>query len=170
MNSKQQATRASRIIEKIIEKRKELWPKVGDAVLWHRKRNDGFTTIPRPMPIITQIIDQLATKSKPVSQVYLSLWFRMSDPSLIEIKNERELAFEGGFSGQRAITTWHSRMKNLIGLGFIDAKPGAAGQYQYVLVYNPYIVLKKYKKEIPEQLYNALFARAQEVGASSDFQ
>ena len=61
-------------------------------------------------------------------------------------------------------------MKNLIEIGFIYAKPGSAGNYNYVLILNPYEVIKKLNKakKIPEALYNALFVRAQEVGADND--
>ena len=117
------------------------------------------------MPQILQIMDHLADKGKPVSQSYLSLWCRVFDESLVVIQNEKEMAFEAGFTGQRDVTTWHSRMKNLVEMGFIDAKAGSAGKYQYVLIFNPYVVIKKLKKEkrIPEHLFIALFSRSQEV-------
>ncbi len=121
------------------------------------------------MPQILQIMDHLAGKGKPVSQAYLSLWCRVFDASFIEIKNEREVASEGGFSGERQVTTWHTRMKLLAELGFIEVKPGTAGKYQYVLILNPYTVIQKLRKakKIPDDLYIALFSRAQEVGAAN---
>ncbi|HFD32171.1 MAG TPA: hypothetical protein ENJ28_05625 [Gammaproteobacteria bacterium] len=168
MNKKQATTRASKIQKKKQALRKQLWGDVDPATIWNRKENDGYTTIPRTMPIIFQIMDNLAEKSKPVSMVYFSLWCRVFDESFIEIKSQEEMAFESGFSGQRAVSTWKSRMKNLASLGFIDAKEGAAGEYNYVLLINPYMLLKKYHEEDKVQAgkYNSLFARAQEVGAS----
>jgi hypothetical protein len=168
MNSKQKKARAKKIFSKNIELREQLWPNITSDSLWNRKQNVGFTTIPRPMPYILQIMDELAAKGKPVSNVYLSLWCRVFDESLVVIQNERDMAFEAGFTGQRAVTTWHSRMKNLVDLGFIEAKPGSSGKYNYVLIFNPYLVIKQLNKakKISEELYNALFARAQDVGAN----
>jgi hypothetical protein len=168
MNLKQKKARAKKIFSKNIELRKEFWPQITSDSLWNRKLNDGFTTMPRPMPHILKIMDYLADKGKPVFHVYLSLWCRVFDESLVVIQNEKDMAFEAGFTGQRAVTTWHSRMKNLVDLGFIEAKPGSSGKYNYVLIFNPYFVIKKLNKakKISEELYNALFARAQDVGAN----
>jgi len=167
MNLKQKGTRASKIQKKKQALRKQLWGDLDPNSIWNRKENDGYTTIPRTMPIIFQIADNIADKSKPVSTVYFSLWCRVFDESFIEIKSQEEMAFESGFSGQRAVSTWKSRMKNLVSLGFIDAKEGASGEYSYVLLLNPYMVIKKHHEEGKVQIgkYNALFARAQEVGA-----
>lgn len=170
MNVKQKKARAKKIHSKTLELRGELWPDIDSSMLWERQQKVGFTTMLRPMPQIMRIMDDIALKGKPASQTYLSLWCRVFDESIVEIKYEREIAFEAGFSGQRAVTTWRSRMKNLVEMGFIDAKAGPAGIYQYVLIFNPYIVIKKLNKEkkVPEYLYNALFSRAQDVGAVDD--
>jgi len=168
MNSKQKAVRAKKMSEKTMELRDQLWPKINPDLLWNRKERDGFTTMPRPMPHILRIIDSLGGKGEPVSRVYLSLWFRVFDPMLVTIQNEKEMAFEAGFSGQRAVTMWHSRMRSLVKTGFIEAKPGPSGEFNHVLIFNPYLVIKKLekaKKIADPLLYNALFARAQEVGA-----
>ena len=153
-----------------LELRNQFWPDINSETLWVRTQKKGFTTIPRPMPLILQIMDNLAHKGKPVSQTYLNLWCRVFDESIIEIRNEQEMAFEAGFTGQRAVTTWHSRMKSLVDMGFINVKTGSAGKYQYVLILNPYLVIKKFEKvkKIPEQLSTALFSRAQEIGAGED--
>ena len=168
MNKKQTISRATKIQKKKQALRKQLWGDVDPDTIWNRKLNDGYTTIPRTMPIVFQIMDDLSEKSKPISSTYFSLWCRVFDESLIEIKSPDEMAFESGYSGQRAVTTWKARMKILANLGFIDTKEGASGQYNYVLLLNPYMVIKKYyeKKKVQEGKYNALYARAQEVGAN----
>jgi hypothetical protein len=167
MNVKQKQMRAKKMFLRNIRLRDELWPHIAPGSLWDRKESDGFTTMPRPMPHILRIMDYIADKGKPVSEVYLSLWCRVFDGSFIAIQNERDMAFEAGFTGQRAVTTWHSRMRSLVSMGFIDAKSGPSGTYNYVLIFNPYVVIKKLRKanKIPEELYIALFARTQEVGA-----
>lgn len=168
MNIKQSRVRASKIKSKNLALRKQLWPKLDSDLLWDRTQQKGFTTILRPMPYILQIMDQLAPKGKPVSVTYLSLWCRIFDESLVVIQNPSELAFESGFTGQRAVTTWASRMSYLEDMGFIATKEGASGKHNYVLLYNPYLVIKKHHaaKKIQETQYNALFARAQDVGAT----
>ena len=167
MNVKQTESRAKKIQKKKLALRTQLWGEINPHTLWIRNVNDGFTTIPRTMPLIFQIIDNLAEKSKPVSMVYFSLWCRVFDESFIVIKSQEEMATESGFTGQRAVSTWKSRMKNLASLGFIDVKDGATGEYSYVLLLNPYMVIRKYHEEnaIQGGKYNALFARALEVGA-----
>ena len=167
MNKKQTISRATKIQKKKQALRKQLWGDIDPDTIWNRKLNDGYTTIPRTMPIVFQIMDDLSEKSKPISSTYFSLWCRVFDESFIEIKSPDEMAFESGYSGQRAVSTWKARMKILSNLGFINAKEGASGQYNYVLLLNPYKIIKEYykKKKVQEGKYNALFARAQEVGA-----
>ena len=167
INKKQTITRAAKIKKKKQALRKQLWGDIDPKTIWNRTLNDGFTTIPRTMPIVFQIMDDLSEKSKPISSTYFSLWCRVFDESFIEIKSPDEMAFESGYSGQRAVTTWKARMKILSNLGFIDAKEGASGKYNYVLLLNPYKVIKEYneKGKVQTGKYNALFARAQEVGA-----
>ena len=113
MNVRQKKARATKMFSKNMELREERWPHLTPDSLWNRKQSDGFTTMPRPMPHILQIMDQLAGKGKPVSHVYLSLWCRVFDESLVVIQNEKDMAFEAGFTSQRAVTTWHSRMSDL---------------------------------------------------------
>lgn len=168
MNEKQRKERGKKMTSKTLALRRQLWPELDLDTLWDRTERVGYTTIPRTMPHILRIMDILSPKGKPVSQTYLSLWCRVFDESMITIQNPSELAFESGFSGQRALTTWNARMTQLVGMGFIDAKGGASGRFQYVLIYNPYIVIKRLNQtdKIPEIEYTALFARAQDIGAT----
>lgn len=168
MTEKQKRQRAKKMISRNLKLREQLWPDLIPEELWDRINRDGFTTMPRTMLQILHIMDGLAPKGQPVSLSYLSLWCRVFDESFIKIQNPLELASESGFSGQRALTTWNSRMKHLVELGFIDAKEGPWGKYSFVLIINPYIVIKKKFEagEIPEPQYNALFVRAQDVGAT----
>ena len=83
------------------------------------------------------------------------------------MNSERELAMESGFSGQRAESTWVGRMKILKNLGFIDYRDGPKGRHNYVLLFNPYLVVKGHKQKgaFQEQPFVALLARTQEIGA-----
>lgn len=112
-------------------------------------------------------MNSLTEKGKTVADVYLTLWCRVFDESLVEIKSVEELAIESGFSGQRAVSTWKSRMRKLEELGFISIKDGGIGEFSYVLVFNSYNVIKPHNDSglVQQAKYTALFARAQDVGA-----
>ena len=162
---------STRIGEKTLAMRKKLWPEIDDDIIWNRKRNTGFTTIPRGMPYIMQIMDFMSS-GKPVSQAYLTLWCRTYDEYMITITNPQTMAFESGFTGQRSGTTWKRRMEILEELGFIKSKSGASGTFNYVLILNPYLIIKKIKEEgkmIPENIYNGLLQRANDIGAKELF-
>ncbi len=167
MNVRQAEARKSKIEKRASELRAQLWPEVTDQSLWNRKQRKGFTTLPRTMPLILRIMDDLSN-GKPISSVYVSLWGRVFDNCVVTINSPREMAFEAGFSGQRSESTWSSRIKILCELGFIDTRPGASGPFTYILIWNPYHVIKKYYKEkkVPQNQYNALFQRALDIGAS----
>lgn len=53
--------------------RGQLFPDVTDDQLWERRSKKGFATIPRCLPILMALMDELS-KPKPVSAAYLSLW------------------------------------------------------------------------------------------------
>ena len=111
MTEKQKRQRAKKIRSKTLKLREQLWPNLDLDRLWDRTERHGFTTMPRTMPLILQIMDILAPKGQPVSLTYLSLWCRVFDESFLRLQNPNEIASEVGFSGQRALTTWNSRMK-----------------------------------------------------------
>ena len=145
-----------------------LWgDELGEIHLWHRRMHDGFSTVPRTMPHIARIIDGLSDAGSPLSQTYLALWCRVFDESFIEIKDKDLVAYESGFGGQRAVTTWSSRMRRLRELGFISTKAGASGEFQYVILINPYHAIRElYAERVKDERYNALVGRMAEVGAT----
>jgi hypothetical protein len=163
-----QKRRRSKIKESQQKLRARLWPKLDEARLWHRQTKQGFITIPRPMPLIMEIMDDMAN-GKPVSSAYLELWCRSFDEGFVTLSKQDEIAFASGFSGQRGTSTWRQRMKILQELGFIDLAPGPSGPMSYALIWNPYFVIKDHKEQntpgLREDLYNALMGRAYEIGA-----
>lgn len=167
INIKQIEKRASKMSKRTLELRSQLWPDLDESLLWKRTVAKGFTTIPRTFPHMLDIMDDLAGKGTPVSKVYLSLWCRVFDEGMLELKSYDDMAFEAGFSGQRAITTWKQRMSLLVKLGFILVEKGTRGEFDYVLILNPYPVIKQLyeNNQIQKQKYITLFARTQEVGA-----
>lgn len=158
------AKKISKAQEKAKALRDSVWPDLDEQMLWNRKSVSGFTTIPRTMPLIMNIIDAL-TKNKPAGSAYFVMWCRTFDHSLLVIDNPMTLAVEAGFSGERALSTWKDRMRSLVELGFIDAKEGPSGPYHYVLLFNPHKVVWDLKGKIQESTFRQLQTRAIEIGA-----
>ena len=159
---------AQRIEAKRRRLRDQLWPSLEEDQLWDRKSAAGFITIPRTMPLIGKILDELSEQG-PLSSTYLELWCRSHDEAIVEIRNPQEHAFFAGFTGQRSVETWTRRIKDLRKLGFIETKSGASGEFNYVLLLNPHKIISKLSKEktitLKQDSLNALRARLNEVGA-----
>jgi hypothetical protein len=169
MNEIQKKKRKTKMEVKAAKLRKDFWPDIKDEDLWDRLRNDGFTTVPRTMALIMGIIDGLSNKGQPAGQAYFVLWCHVFYESFVTIDNPLVFAAETGFSGERALTTWKQRMKKLQELGFIDAKEGASGDFNYVLILNPHIVIQKLKGIIQESRFRQIYSRALDIGAK-DFE
>jgi len=159
---------AMAVLNRKLAAREKLWPGVTNAQLWNRKEREGFATIPRLMPLMMSIMDDLAGKGTPVGQTYLEMWCRLRDESFLTLNMHEEMAFHAGFSGQRAVRTWRERVRRLAELGFIDVKPGPTGDLSYALFWNPYHVLRRHyqAKRIQEAKWVALEVRAVEIRAT----
>lgn len=166
--TRRQLTVKAKMVQRRQEIIKELWPNHDPAYVWDRLKSDGYTTIPRCMPYILDILNQLSS-GNPLASTYLTLWCHSYDEGLVEIKSEQEIAFESGFKGQRAISTWRDKMKKVKECGFIATEKGKFGAYNYVLLYNPFYVIKQHYKSgsglISKESYLALVERAQIIGA-----
>lgn len=138
--------------------------------VWSRKTSKGFTTLPRAMPLLGLIMDRL-TKGSPVSAVYTDLWYKSFDEMYLNIESPQERAYYSGFGGQRAETTWTTRMRLLAGLGFIEVKSGTRGEFHHVLIVNPYLAVRAIEADktqsriVGPDLWEAYHLRLREVGA-----
>lgn len=163
-------TRATRMSNKRLKLRQQHWPDITNDDLWLRSKTKGFTTIPRGISLITRIMDSLSVQ-KPLSNTYITLWCYAFDEMTVTIQKPRQMAFESGFTGQRAENTWRDRMKRLEELGFIRSTEGVTGDFHYVLLLNPYSAAKKLfenkKYDIPTALYNCLIDRVDEIGETT---
>jgi len=168
-NTKQAAAKRQGMTQKAEERRKLHFPQVGDNWLWSRKRASGYTTIPRTLPIIMEGIDSL-TKGQPAGHTLFTLWCRAPDDPLVTIENPSVLAAEAGFTGERAIDTWRRRMRSLRDLQFILAAEGASGEFHYVLLLNPNVVMEMMhlRNAIPHAIYARFLDRAMDVGAARE--
>lgn len=148
--------------------KKKLWTDTIEGELWDRLATDGFFTVPRTMPIIMSIIDDL-TKGTPASAVYFELWSRARDEMYVSLSKASEMAYHSGFTGQRAVRAWSDRIKKLRDLGFIGVKEGSSGLLSHALIYNPHVIIERLHKAkhsgLIESKYIALIERGNEIGA-----
>jgi len=164
LNVKQQKARASKMEQRVMAMRDELWPTVADEQLWDRRKASGFTTMPRTMTYLMNIIDTLS-KGQPAGMTYLSIWCRLFFTGLVELPSEKQMAFEAGFTGERAVDTWRKRMRHLKRLGFVDYKGGTDHDFQWVLIWNPHHAVLRLGTKVQERYRAAWRDRAVEVGA-----
>lgn len=167
MTKKSDSAARQKIIEKRLELRNQLWGgEIENLKLWDIKKQKGFASVPRTLPHLARIMDRFAGKGTPVSWTYTSLLCNVFEHSFLEIKEKQRFAFEAGFSGERAVTTWISRMRKLKTLGFIEAKNGVYGEFSYVLIMNPFEAVKNLYKNPSDRddLYNSLVGRMSEIG------
>jgi hypothetical protein len=157
-------TRTQRLVAGRVALRAQLWPKITEADLWNRKRETGFSTIPRTLPLIMQIADTL-TKGTPVSSTYLDLWSRAYDEGFVRLDKPHEMALASGFGTSRGPQIWAGRLDLLEKLGFIKLAPGAQGARSFALIINPHLVVKRKRAEIDPRLFNALLSQAAAIGA-----
>jgi hypothetical protein len=158
---------ASAIGKKQLAIRDLHWPKA-EPYLWDRKAHKGFTTIPKTMPMILKIMDEM-TKGTPVSSTYLTLWCNTWDNAFVTLNRNGEMANASGFGGQRGEHTWLTRVKMLQELRFIDVKPGKSGPMGNAIIWNPHLVIRWHRARgtpgLTATSFNSLLEQALEVGA-----
>lgn len=169
-NSKQSQTRRLKMAERAQQQLDLHFPEVPSTLLWRRKSNDGFTTVPRTLPIAMQAIDE-TSKGAPAGHSLFCLWSRAPDNPLIMVEAPATFAAETGFTGERAVDTWRRRMKTLRDLEFIRNKPGPSGEFHFILLLNPNIAVERMRerKLVQDGLYGRFRDRVAEVGAAGDW-
>lgn len=156
----------NKILERQIAARSKLWPDIDTPMLWDMDK-DGWVAVPRLMPLMMNIMDDLSGKGYPVGRTYLELWARLREERFLTLNRPEEMAFHAGFEGQRALRTWRDRVQRLANLGFIGLRPGPLGDLSYAVFYNPYHIVKRayLNGQVQERKWQALVIRANEVGA-----
>ncbi|KAA9384119.1 hypothetical protein [Neorhizobium galegae] len=147
------------------------FPGTPATFLWHRKTNDGFTTVARTLPIAMQVIDA-QTKGSPAGHTLFGLWARAPDFPFVTIENPATFAAEAGFTGERAVDTWRKRMKALRDLWFIACKSGPSGDYHYVMLINPNVAVEYLNRQgkVQAGLYARFVDRVMEIGAYGEIE
>ncbi|MER9591955.1 hypothetical protein NKI94_24535 [Mesorhizobium australicum] len=168
-NGKQSAAKRLKMAERAEQQMSLLFPDYAEEWVWRRKTNDGYTTLPRTLPIAMQAID-LQSKGTPAGHTLFCLWARSPDHPLVAIENPATFAAEAGFAGERAVDTWRKRMKRLRDLLFIDTKPGASGEFHFVLLLNPNAAVETMRSrgEVQDIVYSRFVDRLTEVGGYAE--
>lgn len=170
-NAKQAKTRRLKMAERAAALQQHHFPGIAEQCIWHRTTNDGFTTVPRALPIAMQAVDE-QSKGQPAGHVLFCLWCRAPDHPLVTIENPATFAAEAGFSGPRAVDTWRRRMKTLRELQFLLSKPGASGEFHYVMLLNPNTAVEAMRVggKVQDGLYGRFLERIADIGAMSDIE
>jgi hypothetical protein len=148
------------------ELRDNLWPGESE-LLWHRTTEDGYSTVPRTLPLVMTLIDELKEKGRDISRVYFDLWCRQMDDSFIDVTDEESFAYSSGFTTPgRNIRSWRERIDVLWELGFIRVQPNGSRKFGYILLRHPHrVVLElKEKKKISDPWWGAFSKRVSEIG------
>lgn len=104
----------------------------------------GWFKGPRTLPLILALLsDKNLTAGRDIAGVYLELLSRHFDGGVIEMGNEADHAYAAGYTGSRAIRTWHERMMVLQELGFIKSKHVGNQRYKLVFVVDPLVAINK---------------------------
>ena len=166
---RQSRTRRLNMTERAKQQMEIQFPNHPDELLWHRKSNDGYSTIPRTLPLAMQAIDA-QSKGQPAGHTLLCLWIRAPDYPFLTIEAPATFAAEAGFGGERAVDTWRRRMRTLLDLGFIEAKKGPTGEFHYVLLLNPNVGIEKLNRmgKVQPVLYGRFRDRLIDIGAQGD--
>ncbi|MGO4395295.1 hypothetical protein AB4Z46_28465 [Variovorax sp. M-6] len=146
------------------------FPGFDETLLWRRKSNDGFTTVPRALPIAMQAIDA-TSKGAPAGHSLFCLWSRAPDNPLVIVEAPATFAAEAGFSGERAVDTWRKRMRTLRELNFVSTKKGPSGEFHFILLLNPNIAVERMRLagQVQDGLYGRFVDRLADIGASGDW-
>ncbi len=131
----------------------------------------GWFKAPRTIPLIFAVLSQKQlTGGRDVARVYLELLARHLDGGVIEIGNEADHAYAAGYTGTRAVRTWHERMQLLEKLGFIRTRRVGNQRYKLVLLKDPLqAVADLYRrKRISEEWWEAYTLRLLETREANE--
>ena len=171
-NEKQAVARGRKMAERAQEKMDRHFPDWPEFWIWSRRRDAGYISIPRILPLAMQAIDAHAAKGSPSGHTLFCLWARSPDHVLLTIEHPATFAVEAGFRGNRAVDTWRKRMKVLRELGFIVNKKGPSGDFHYVLLINPIAGVERMHQsgQVQVDLYERFLDRLADTGAISQLE
>jgi len=142
------------------------WPDLKINEIWRPDSSVGYTQVPKIMPLFLHGIDSIQGHKK-LSETYFALWCRAT-VGVVEVENEKTMALEAGFTGQRAVAAWKDRVFSLIDLKLIKTKPGYGNDFGFILIRNPYVLLHELQGIIDQGIYSTAIAKAVKLGAGKE--
>lgn len=126
----------------------------------------GWFKGPRTLPLILALLsDKALTEGRDIARVYIELLSRHFDGGVIEMGNEADHAYAAGYTGSRAVRTWHERMLLLQALGFIKSKHVGNQRYKLVFVVDPLVAVSRLREagKVPDSWWEAYTLRLMET-------
>lgn len=175
-SSKHTARKRAGAAETAREVRKLYWPTVHDDKLWLLNgERGGFAQVPRTLSLFSEVVIKRAVKKKTgvsssAGTTYTVLWLRTQGQGLAKIDSETDAALEAGYGGERGITTFRKHMRVLKDLRFVDFVEESRGRVKWVLMLNPYVVLKDLLAAdlVDKRTYAAVLERVSAIGSSDE--
>ena len=170
------ARKRSKADEAALEIRKLHFPTVADDKLWLLNgERGGFAQVPRTLSLFSEVIIKQAVKKKTgvssaAGATYNVLWLHTKGQGIAKIDNEEDAALEAGYGGERAQSTFRKHMRTLKELGFVDYIEEARGRVKWVLMLNPYLVLKDLFAQglVDKRHYAAMIDRLSQMGSADE--
>lgn len=151
---------------KRLARRDTIWEDARD-VIWNRKDETGFITVPRTLSMICTLIKILGEKLDP-SRVYFELWSRQRDDGYVEIDDPDELAQASGFYRSRRVRSLREALDRLHELGFIRIAGKGQRKYAFVLILHPHDVIQELHHREPNRIppwwWELFRLRTQDIG------
>lgn len=152
------------------------WASVTDDQVWSSAAG-GWTSIPRALGLICEVAIREAHKkmfkaSSAAGTTYMTIWMHSQASGVARIESEEDAAFESGYGGERGITTFRRHLRTLKQMGFIDFIEEGRGRVKWVLIYNPYQVVKKLHEDghLDKHVFRAVSERAIGIGVSHELE
>lgn len=154
--------------------RKLHWSTVTDEQVWSSK-DGGWAGVPRPVGMICEVVIKEAHKkmfksSSAAGTTYMTVWLHSQASGVARIESEEDAAFESGYGGERGVTTFRRHLRTLKEMGFIDFVEESRGRVKWILIFNPYQVVKKLHEDghLDRQTFRAVSERALGIGVSHE--
>lgn len=150
------------------------WPSVTDDQVWSSETG-GFAIVPRTAGMVAEVVIRKAHKkmfnaSSAAGTTYMTVWLHSQTSGVARIESEEDAAFESGYGGERGVTTFRRHLRTLKTMGFIDFIEESRGRVKWVLIFNPYQVVKRLHDDghLDRQTFRAVSERAMGIGVSHE--
>lgn len=147
-------------------RRDGFWPDAKE-VIYDKREESGFCTIPRTVGLIATLIRHMSKKDP--SRVYWDLWTRQRDDGYVEVDDAEEMAMISGLTGTRAMKSWREKLDELERLGFIRIKGKGNQKYKFILLLHPHDVVQRIRHEDPDKIppwwWSTFETRIQDISA-----